>query len=481
MAHDDETVVQYGLRKPLMKFAMMVTIYTSIIISLMAYLSSPRWGLSIDEPPPPPDYSKDDAWAATPTSSSGADVHPAGCNDFKFVGEKRIDTFYVHPTGYFGSANNGPIDDPLTNLLAWSTLTQHASIFNGVSNIYAPRYRQCSMHIQGTEKGWNTWMIDLSEDGDIEASSKSPLMVAMEVAFSDVWRAFQYYLEHHNRGRPFIIAAHSQGTMMSKLLIRKLLMEDGGEALLKQNLVAAYIIGNSVGETELSPLKPCKWANSTGCVLSYNTLIEGGDASHWINKNPNERLICTNPLSWEYNDTTMVDDGEASGGMPVTGHLLLTSFDERLVSARCGKDGILWVSDPALVGGWGYMNDMTFKAGGELHAIEFPMFYRDIKKNVGERVAAFFETRGEEVIISGEECSCGGACVMILLVQIVVIVLITWAFSVLLVAPFALAWAGARVRNTGELPELRELLWAFSACCCFNRCCRRKGVDVDLP
>ena len=31
--------------------------------------------------------------------------------------------------------------------------------------------------------------------------------------------AFQYYLEHYNNGRPFIIASHSQGTYHAKRLI----------------------------------------------------------------------------------------------------------------------------------------------------------------------------------------------------------------------------------------------------------------------
>ena len=50
---------------------------------------------------------------------------------------------------------------------------------------------------------------------------------------------------------------------------------------------------------------------------------------------------------------------------------------------------MLFVSDPSTHGGWGYIPDMTFHAGGELHAYDYPLFYRDIRRNAAERVSAF--------------------------------------------------------------------------------------------
>ena len=34
----------------------------------------------------------------------------------------------------------------------------------------------------------------------------------IDVAYADVKRAFDYYLENYNNGRPIIIAGHSQGS-----------------------------------------------------------------------------------------------------------------------------------------------------------------------------------------------------------------------------------------------------------------------------
>ena len=75
--------------------------------------------------------------------------------------------------------------------------------------------------------------------------------------------------------------------------------------------------------------------------------------------------------------------------MPVTGQLFLSSFDRELVGARCGAKGNLFVDPDPGSRAWGYFADMTNPAGGELHAFDFPLFYRNIRLNVLERVTAW--------------------------------------------------------------------------------------------
>ena len=36
-----------------------------------------------------------------------------------------------------------------------------------------------------------------------------------------------------------------------------------------------------------------------------------------------------------------------------------------------------------------YIPDMTFSAGGEYHAFDITLFYRNVRTNVGERVESF--------------------------------------------------------------------------------------------
>eukprot|EP01047_Picozoa_sp_COSAG01_P083779 COSAG01_NODE_17679_length_1132_cov_1.120039_1_plen_74_part_10 len=66
-----------------------------------------------------------------------------------------------------------------------------ASAFTSVCRIYAPKYRQAAIAAYGLP----------AEQAE----------VVFGTAYSDVAAAFRHYIEQHNRGRPFILASHSQG------------------------------------------------------------------------------------------------------------------------------------------------------------------------------------------------------------------------------------------------------------------------------
>jgi len=51
-------------------------------------------------------------------------------------------------------------------------------------------------------------------------SWKFKAALAFEKAYADVKKAFQYYLDHYNLGRPIIIASHSQGTIHAARLLK---------------------------------------------------------------------------------------------------------------------------------------------------------------------------------------------------------------------------------------------------------------------
>ncbi len=86
----------------------------------------------------------------------------------------------------------------------------------------------------------------------------------------DIQDAFEYYLKHFSGGRPFILAGHSQGTMTLIELIKN---KFGGDAELRCRLVAAYLIGYTVTDDDLSiaGLTAAGGAYDTGVVITYNT------------------------------------------------------------------------------------------------------------------------------------------------------------------------------------------------------------------
>src|SRR5690606_17685380 len=139
-------------------------------------------------------------------------------------------------------------------------LPQHASAFNAAGRVYAPRYRSVRMPI---------WF---AEDRDSVAK-------ATDFAYRDVKQAFEYYLQHWNNGRPIIIVSHSQGTLHTIRLLRELFENQP----LQEKLIAAYLIGNTIPDTPwFTQIPLCASAGQTGCYVTWNTMIDGGNPHHWI-------------------------------------------------------------------------------------------------------------------------------------------------------------------------------------------------------
>ena len=177
----------------------------------------------------PPDYSKEENWAALPDKSDNADKIPCSnqLRDQQSNGD--ADIFFIHPTLYLKTNEksngwNADVTDTIVNKrVDESTILYQASVFNGAGKIYAPRYRQAHIAAYYSHK--------------YEDTSK-----AFDLAYNDVQRAFQYFLDHYNNGRPIIIASHSQGTTHAIRLLKDFF---DGKPLMKQ-LVSAYIVGMPV-------------------------------------------------------------------------------------------------------------------------------------------------------------------------------------------------------------------------------------------
>eukprot|EP00966_Prymnesium_polylepis_P113958 2633842-Prymnesium_polylepis.2 len=167
-------------------------------------------------PPPPPDYTSHQCWAAR---GDAGGVLPDGVASSS---ARKADVFYVHPTSYFGEQWNACWDDAgaAVQVDELQLKTQTAP-FAGVCRVFAPRYRQM------------TYMGFVSTDTD---SARA----AAELAYSDVERAFEVFLERHNDGRPIFLASHSQGTLHAARLLQQRV---DGDRELASRCVAAYLLG----------------------------------------------------------------------------------------------------------------------------------------------------------------------------------------------------------------------------------------------
>jgi hypothetical protein len=99
--------------------------------------------------------------------------------------------FYIHPTTYISRNGwNAPLDDRKANAETdeW-VLPAQAGAFNSCFRVFVPRYRQATI----------ASFYDTEGNGD----------QALDLAYEDVARAFENFLQNRNEGRPFILAGHS--------------------------------------------------------------------------------------------------------------------------------------------------------------------------------------------------------------------------------------------------------------------------------
>lgn len=311
--------------------------------------------------PPAPDYAAAAAWTAHPERQDASDVAPAGLTAV-LPARAAVDVFYVHPTSYLGSAWNGPIDDAELNAQtdALSTRIQ-ASAFNGCCAVYGPRYRQA----QGQA------FLRASADG----------AAAIDLAYADVRAAFRFFLAQHSRGRPFILAGHSQGSVLAARLLEQ---EIAGTAL-RERLVAAYLIGAPITAARAPGVPVCAAPEATGCLVAWNARGPRFPGSAFDFHVEGER-VCVNPLSWRSDETP-------AGAEQNRGSVFLDAGDDTplpgFADARC-RGGMLIVStlgDPPR----GFRSRLLDVVMGpeNYHPIEYQLYYMNLRSNAEARAAAY--------------------------------------------------------------------------------------------
>lgn len=289
------------------------------------------------------------------------------------------DVFFVHPTTLSDkSVWNAPFDAPAEEVeLERSVLMGQLSVFNGCCRLYAPHYRQASL------PGLN----------DRQASG---------LAYSDVARAFRHFIENESKGRPFIIASHSQGSGHAVELLQREIVG----TRLQARMVAAYLIGGYVPRAFADIGVPvCDNARQTGCVLSYNAskggrlarmVIEGKEywwQGEWRRQGDPE-AICVDPLTWRVNGSGAAAANK--GGLPLpkapfphkpetlaplTAHLTGASCRNQMLEVR------LSASAPK-----GFSDTLSTLAGS-YHLNDYGLFYANLRENAVDRVAAWKAAR----------------------------------------------------------------------------------------
>lgn len=327
-----------------------VTLFIISILSCKTY--KPNYILN-DNKVLPMDYNNMDNWAAHPNKIDESDLTPEG--DTLSYKDKSADVFFIHPTTYTGEKNqdqwNGDIQDrKLNKKTDEGTIRFQASAFNYAGRVFAPRYRQAHLHAYFTK--------------DKDSASK-----AFELAYEDVKAAFEYYLTFENKGRPIVIASHSQGTNHAERLLQDFFT---GKPLRNQ-LVAAYLLGMPVRKNQYSDILPCKDSSDTVCFISWRTFKKG----HYLPARiSSDDIAVTNPLTWTTDDTYAPKS--------LNKGTLLFDFNKvypTLVDAQVSKD-ILWATKPKFRGS-------ILLRTKNYHVADINFYYFNIRENAKHRVDVF--------------------------------------------------------------------------------------------
>jgi hypothetical protein len=276
---------------------------------------------------------------------------------------KKVDLFYLYPTVSDNETGNMDIENKEECDLAIAIFKAQASVFEEETNIFAPYYRQMS-----------TAVID-PEPTETKAFKKG---------LSDVKAAFEYYLKNYNEGRPFIIAGHSQGSMAALEMIKE---EYGNDSIFHQQLVAAYIIGWSVLDSDLlkTNLKIAQEEDDIHCIVTFNTVERDSVGGPMLLKGAH----CINPLNWKTNDTYA--SRNLNKGACIYNNdtgVFETEIDSFCCAQINVETGALTTILPNCIK---ERLDLGPYAGtGIYHRYDYAFWYRNLQRNVSTRIAAYW-------------------------------------------------------------------------------------------
>ena len=292
------------------------------------------------------DYSKAENWLVKETNP----VH-------------EVDVFYILPTVIMqGTDSVVPFTDE-TKAMAEKVYAAQAKALSGFTNVYAPFYRQVPMNIAETAK-------DAADFAAIVARQKGHL---------DVFAALDYFFEHYNNGRPFILASHSQGTAINRAVLDTY-MKKHPEYL--KRMVAAYAIGFSLPMKwfEANPhIKPAQGETDCGVVIGYNTEGPGGHLPSMLITNDDYVI---NPITWtttseyasaEQNESSLVK--QEDGTWKLVEHYADAQIDPVRRVVVCTKST-------------NYTVEPRF-GDKSLHEGDWSLYYGSIRENAKKRIATY--------------------------------------------------------------------------------------------
>ena len=213
--------------------------------------------------PAPNDYAEPKAWLCRPGQHDACQVDlsttivTAGGKltreNWKANPNAPIDCFYVYPTV---STDTTPNSDMSPDPAELNVIRQQFARLASKCRPFATSYRQ----------------ITLAGLRRMLAAPVAGTTIDRGIQYDDVRDAWNYYLEHDNQGRGFVLVGHSQGSFILARLIRE---EIDGKPV-QSRLISAILPGTTIavprgkdvgGAFQHVPV--CRSPAQTGCVIVF--------------------------------------------------------------------------------------------------------------------------------------------------------------------------------------------------------------------
>ena len=304
-----------------------------------------------------PDYAQEESWAVLPEAYPSALTELVGASD-----AKDADVFFIYPTLFSDKKdpryNANVFEEAIRQEVIDLSVNNQASAFAAAGQLYVPYYRQVHIRVFDTKL-------------------RSLVGNSWEVAYEDVKRAFEYYLEHYNQGRPIIIAGHSQGSMHGSRLVKEFFY---GKPL-KAQLIAAYLPGDGIEQDFYQQLELLEKPNAVGGFVSWNTYKQG--------KLPKERYenyykgrSTTNPITFNTSEKATFEQ-----------HKGLLYYDKEIYPQSISIeliDGMVWAAVPKVPKRF-FMSFIK-----NYHAFDINLFWKDISDNAVLRTEAWLNQHKDD-------------------------------------------------------------------------------------
>jgi len=316
-----------------------IKLFAILIISCKPIYITTDFNLS--KTPRAPNYDKNESWACLPGKYPSSLVRIT-----EKYSHKEADVFYLYPTLLLDKKDeawNANIwTSDFRNKVINKAVFYQASSWVKSGNLYVPFYRQAHYRIfddRYTNQGEKSW----------------------EIAYNDIKRSFKYYLKNFNKGKPIIIASHSQGSLHARRLIQEFF---DGKPLQKQ-LVAAYLIGTSIRSSDFKNIKSMKNESEIGGFVSWNSYKYGKypkKYDSWF-----KGCVTTNPITW--NDQNVGNISFHKGVFHEDNKIYPKSVSVKVI------DGILWTTLPKIP------KRLFMSYVKSYHFADINLFWKDIEQN----------------------------------------------------------------------------------------------------